>query len=385
MFVHWGLYSQLGRGEWAMHQEGIPAREYEHLADRWQPERGAPRQWARLARDAGMRYMVLTTKHHEGFCLWDTQQMGYNAVARGPKRDLVREYVDACREYGLKVGLYYSLMDWHHPDGWRCAEDEEARRRFVAFTHGCVRELMSNYGKIDLLWYDIPEPLKSAEAWESPKMNAMVRELQPGIVINDRSRMAGDFASPEGEIKPADRPWEACMTCNGDWGYTDVPEDDWLSVRDVLKMLRKCAAYGGNLLLNNGPLGSGRTPRELEERLTRVGQWMAKHGEAVNAPMDRIDGRLMEWGNVGFWTMRGNVGYHWLARTWPGESFSIGGVQARALSAELLGSGRPLGIEQQGTRLVLRGLPVNNPEPIAGVAVIKTTFAEPPRQNRPVG
>ena len=150
MFVHWGLYAQLGRHEWVMNRERIPVAEYEKLADTWAPRERPAREWARLARQAGMKYMVMTTKHHEGFCLWNTQQTDYNAVRCGPGRDLVREYVEACREFGLKIGFYYSLMDWHHPDGARCAYDEAARRRFLDFTQGCVRELCTNYGKIDI-------------------------------------------------------------------------------------------------------------------------------------------------------------------------------------------------------------------------------------------
>ena len=147
MFVHWGLYCLIGRNEWVQAIECIPKREYETLADRFSPKPGAARAWARLARDAGMKYMVMTTKHHEGFCLWDTAQTTYNSVQRACGRDLVAEYVDACREFGLRIGFYYSLMDWHHPDGARCAHDPAARRRFLDFTRGCVRELVTTLNK----------------------------------------------------------------------------------------------------------------------------------------------------------------------------------------------------------------------------------------------
>mgnify|MGYP003732521779 CR=1 FL=1 len=159
MFIHWGLYSQLGRHEWVMNRERIPLAEYEKLADSWHPQPRAARAWAALAAAAGMKYMVMTTKHHEGFLLWDSKLSDYCAARRGPGRDLVREYVEAAREFGLKVGFYYSLMDWHHPDGHACARDEEARQRFVAYTRGLVKELCVNYGKIDILWYDVSWPL----------------------------------------------------------------------------------------------------------------------------------------------------------------------------------------------------------------------------------
>ena len=155
MFIHWGLYSVLGQHEWAMEIEGIPIPQYELLAKHFHPKPNAARDWARLARQAGQKYMVMTTKHHEGFCMFDTKLTNYCAPQQGPGRDLVREYVDAARAEGLRVGFYYSLMDWHHPDGALCKTDEQARQRFVAYTHGLIRELMTNYGKIDVLWYDV--------------------------------------------------------------------------------------------------------------------------------------------------------------------------------------------------------------------------------------
>ena len=159
MFIHWGLYSVLGRHEWVMEMEGIPAAEYVQLAKRFTPKPNAARAWARLAKRAGQKYMVMTTKHHEGFCNFDTKTTDFCAPKQGPGRDLVREYVEAARAEGLRVGFYYSLMDWHHPDGARCKTDEAARRRFVDYIHGQVRELCSNYGRLDVMWYDVNWPL----------------------------------------------------------------------------------------------------------------------------------------------------------------------------------------------------------------------------------
>src|SRR5262245_58998729 len=209
MFIHWGLYSVLGRHEWVMENEGIPVAEYEPLAKRFNPKPNTARAWAKLARQAGQKYMVMTTKHHEGFCQWDTKLTDYCAAKQGPGRDLVREYVEAARAEGLRVGFYYSLMDWHHPDGARCATDEAARQRFVAYTHGLIRELLTNYGKIDVLWYDVRWPLNS-DQWESEKMNKMVFELQPDIIVNNRNGLPGDFATPEQRIEAAkDKAWES--------------------------------------------------------------------------------------------------------------------------------------------------------------------------------
>src|ERR1700726_959571 len=199
MFIHWGLYSSLGRHEWAMENEAIPVAEYQLLAKQFKPKPNAARDWAKLAKQAGQKYMVMTTKHHEGFCNFDTKLTNYCAPKQGPGRDLAREYVEAARAEGLRVGFYYSLMDWHHPDGARCATNEAARRRFVEYTHGLIRELLTNYGKIDVLWYDVSWPL-DAKGWESERMNKMVFDLQPDIIVNNRNKLAGDFSTPDQQI-----------------------------------------------------------------------------------------------------------------------------------------------------------------------------------------
>ena len=387
MFVHWGLYSQLGRHEWVMNRERIPIAEYEPLADTWKPKERPAREWAALAKQAGMKYMVMTTKHHEGFCLWDTQMTNYNAVKRGPGRDLVREYVEACREFGLKIGFYYSLMDWHHPDGAQCAVDEAARRRFLDYTQGLVRELMTNYGKIDILWYDVSWPLKSPELWESVKMTSMARKLQPHIIVNNRDQLDEDFGTPEEHVtaEKEGRNWEACMTFNGAWGYMpSAPDSDWHSTRTVLGMLSTATAGQGNLLLNIGPAPDGSVPQQAYDRLLPVGKWLEQNGEAVYGQVDRADGK-MEWmplsGNpMGrSWTLKGNTAYFWVAR-WPGNSFAIGGLKSRLLKASILASGQPVEFEQQPDRVLFRGLPETQPDEFAGTSILKLEFAEPPRQ-----
>ena len=225
MFVHFGLYSQLGRNEWVQTLENIPVDEYAKLADTFNPKPGAPREWAKLAKAAGMKYMVLTTRHHEGFSLWDSKANPFNSVNYGPHRDIVREFVDACREFDLKIGFYSSLMDWHHPDGWRCAFDSEARKRFTDYIEALNTELLTNYGKIDILWYDVSCPMESWEGWNSLERNQRLRALQPDIIINNRSCLAEDFGTPEGHIKAEDRDWEACMTFNDiSWGYVDAEQ-----------------------------------------------------------------------------------------------------------------------------------------------------------------
>lgn len=382
MFVHWGLYAQLGRHEWVMNRERIPVDEYEKLADTWKPKARPMREWARLAVDAGMKYMVMTTKHHEGFCLWDTAQTDYNAVRRGPRRDLVREYVEACREFGLKVGFYYSLMDWHHPDGARCAKDPGARRRFLDFTQGCVRELMENYGKVDILWYDVSWPLPTPALWESARMNAMARRLQPDILVNNRSRLPEDFGTPEERIQAeqAGRAWEACMTFNGSWGYfPTAPDEDWHSSRAVIGMLQNVSAGGGNLLLNIGPAPDGSVPTLAKDRLLPVGKWLAANGEAVYGRVDRIDGQLERWLNHGSWTLKGKTAYYWSGR-WVGSTIAIGGLKTKVRRASVLSTGAPVAFEQTTNRLILKGLPQRCPDRIAQYGVLKLEFERKPRQ-----
>jgi alpha-L-fucosidase len=380
MFVHWGLYAQLGRHEWVMNRERIPVQEYEKLADTFKPKERPAREWARLAAQAGMKYVVMTTKHHEGFCLWDTAQTDYNAVKRGPGRDLVREYVEACREFGLKIGFYHSLMDWHHPDGARCAYDEEARRRFLDFIQGCVRELCTNYGRIDIFWHDVSWPLKTPEAWESYKMNSMIRELQPHILINNRSKLDEDFGTPEEHVTAAEegRNWEACMTFNGSWGYMPI-SPDWRSAREVVSMLRTAAAGQGNLLLNIGPAPDGSVPSEAVERLEAVGKWVALNGEAMYGQVDRAGRGRMDWMPTGQWTVKGDDAYFWCTR-WPGEELAIGGLRTEVRQASILSTGQVVDFEQTENRLVLKGLPKENPDVFAGVTVIKLSCAGPLRQ-----
>ena len=193
MFVHYGLYAQLGRNEWAQSLENCPVEEYAKLAETFAPKPGAPREWAKLAKAAGAKYMVLTTRHHEGFSLWDSKVNPFNSVNYGPHRDIVREFVDACREFDLKIGFYSSLMDWHHPDGWKCAYDNEARRRFLDYIEALNVELLTQYGHVDILWYDVSAPMESWEGWDSLVRNQHLREIQPHLIINDRSKLAEDF------------------------------------------------------------------------------------------------------------------------------------------------------------------------------------------------
>jgi alpha-L-fucosidase len=366
MFVHWGLYSVLGHHEWAMENEAIPVVEYQQLARQFNPKPNAAREWARLARRAGQKYIVMTTKHHEGFCLFNTQTTSYCAPQQGPGRDLVKEYVDAARAEGLRVGFYYSLMDWHHPDGARCADDEAARKRFVEYIHTHIRELMSNYGKIDILWYDVSWPL-DAKGWESEKMNEMVFKLQPDIIVNNRNKLDGDFSTPEQRIEAAKpgRAWEACMTMNDSWGYQRA-DDNWKSPRQVLRNLISCSRDGGNYLLNIGPKADGSIPEDSVRILSTVGQWMDRNGQSIYGT-DNCEPRRS---NYASFTRRGNTLYMHV-HFWPGQTVTMCGLMARVKSVSLLASGKEkVAFQQERLRVRFTGLPEHAPDdPITTLAI----------------
>ena len=379
MFVHYGLYSVRGRMEWAMALENYDVAEYEKFADRFAPKPGAPREWAALAKKAGCRYMVMTTRHHEGFSLWDSKVNPYNSVNYGPHRDIVREFVDACREFGLGIGFYTSVMDWHHPDARDCAYDPEARRRYNEYLLELNRELLTNYGKIDILWYDVPAPLESYEGWDSLYRNQILRSLQPHIIINNRSRLDEDFGTPEGEIHPEGRDWEACMTFNDlSWGYVDSAQAApyGYNAQRILKMLWRVSSSCGNLLLNIGPAPDGSVPAEAVEPLTQVGQWLAVNGDAVY-------GRRDDSSDANFWirgtTRRGNRVWVW-NWIWPDDGeFTLGGYQTKLLEARLTATGESLPFEQDRARLTVKGLPARSPDPVCNMGVVELVFEEEPK------
>jgi alpha-L-fucosidase len=365
MFIHWGLYSVLARHEWVMEMEGISAQEYEQLARRFTPKANAAREWARLARRAGQKYMVMTTKHHEGFCLFDTKTTTFCAPKQAAGRDLVREYVEAVRAEGLRVGFYYSLMDWHHPDGARCATDEAARKRFIEYIHTHLRELLTNYGKIDVLWYDVSWPL-DVKGWESERMNKMVFELQPDIIVNNRNKLPGDFSTPEQRIEAAEagRAWEACMTMNDSWGYHRA-DDAWKTPKQVIRNLITCAHDGGNYLLNIGPKADGSVPAESVAILNTVGQWMQKNGSAIYGA-DRCQPRRSRFASF---SRHGNTLYMHV-HFWPGSTVALSGLMTKIKSVSLLATGRKVEFEQDAYRAHFKGLPERAPdEPITTIAV----------------
>ncbi|HUA59670.1 MAG TPA: alpha-L-fucosidase, partial [Verrucomicrobiae bacterium] len=329
----------------------------------FKPKPNAARDWARLARRAGQKYMVMTTKHHEGFCNFSTRLTDYCAPKQGPGRDLVAEYVEAARAEGLRVGFYYSLMDWHHPDGARCATDEAARRRFVDYIHGQIRELLTNYGKIDVLWYDVAWPLDK-DGWESEKMNAMVFQLQPDIIVNNRNKLEGDFSTPEQRIEAAKNAWESCMTMNDSWGF-QKSDDDWKSPKTVIRNLITCSRDTGNYLLNIGPKPDGSVPEPSVQILSTVGSWMDRNGQAIY----NTEVCQPRRSNYAGFTRRGNTLYMHI-HFWPGDTATIAGLMTPVKSARLLASGKTVRFEQDRFRVRFTGLGESAPdEPLSTIAI----------------
>ncbi len=306
MFIHWGLYAIPAQGEWFMHNQKIPAAEYAKLADQFVPKRFDAATWAQAAKDAGMKYMVLTARHHDGFALWDSPASdgGFCSAKTAAKRDFVKEYVEACRGAGLAVGLYYSPMDWRFPGYFDPKGLPDSAARMKAQGYGQLRELMGNYGKIDVLWYDggwLAHRGTDAEAawfWEPLKLNRLVRDLQPGAVINPRSGWEGDFQCDEGGHDVSgpiiDAPWEKCLNLNKpSWGYNT--KQKLMTPQDIVRMLVNVVGRGGNVLLNVGPDADGVIPPDHVEILRQVGQWLAVNGKGVYGtrpgPLQPLDRR----------------------------------------------------------------------------------------------
>ena len=310
MFIHWGLYALPARHEWVKNYEKMTNEQYQKYFEEFNPDLYNPKEWARMAKEAGMKYIVLTAKHHEGFCLFDSKYTDYKATNTPFGRDIIREYVDALRAEGLKVGFYYSLIDWHHPDytidrvhPQRQETDSAYVRlnknrdmsKYREYLKNQVRELLTNYGEISVIWFDFSFPGKNGKDhndWGSEDLLKMVRTLQPGIIIDDRldlKDMDGgwDFESPE-QYKVEKWPerngkkvfWETCQTFSGSWGYYR-DENTWKSTPQLLELLIESVSKGGNLLLNVGPTARGLFDFRAQERLKSMGEWMKYNNRSI--------------------------------------------------------------------------------------------------------
>lgn len=400
MFVHFGLYSILGgewegkpagSHEWIRNNAQIPHEQYIPLLHQFNPTGFDADAWVSLAREAGQRYLVITTKHHEGFSLFDSAATTYDVRSTPFRRDIMREIADACRRHGIRIGWYYSIMDWYHPDylprrNWETRDASGADfSRYVAFMRTQLRELLTNYGDISILWFD--------GQWESTWNHTLglslydyCLELAPDIIINNRVDVrvqggndtmlgrgqAGDFSTPEQEVPPTGLPgvdWESCMTMNDNWGWAKF-DHNWKSTEQLVLLLVETTSKGGNLLLNVGPMGDGRIPQESIDRLREVGSWMRVNGEAIygstanpfpDAPFP-----------VTSQPRRLNV----FIDEWRAGEFVLPKLRSNPRSAHLLADGTAI-----RTRLVTDGLAVNLPEqgPEGYCPVIGIEFGETPR------
>ena len=374
MFVHFGLYSMLERGEWVMNRERISHDEMHALARRFKPDRFDAGALCDLAVAGGMRYVTLTTMHHDGFRLYDTGLSDFNAKAVCG-RDLVEEVIAAARARGLKVSLYHSLNNWHdRPDGCDALESKTAYEDFIGNTFARLKELVTRFTPIDVLWYDGWWPL-NAEGWKAEAMNAMVRAIQPHILFNGRNGLPGDFGTPEGHMSAPSpwRPWEACMTLNDNWGY-HRGDHNWKSPASVVRMLSAAAQGRGNLLLNIGPRGDGSVPERSEEIVREVGAWLAACGECIYGTdtftfglMSR-EGHRGDWSHNGPFTLSGRRLYQ-LMLCWPGANVVVEGLSAKVKQVSLLTRKgvRDCKFSQSGTRVVVTGLPEAAPDPLCPV------------------
>ncbi|OUN05927.1 alpha-L-fucosidase [Flavonifractor sp. An92] len=338
LFLHWGLYAIPARGEWVRSYENIPSEAYDPYAQEFNPRDCDMHTWMEAARDAGMKYAVLTAKHHDGFCLYDSTYTDFKSTNTPAGRDFVREFLDAARDCGLRAGLYFSLIDWRHHDfphyGDRYhpmrdnpAYGNENRNfdRYLEYLHNQVRELCTNYGKLDLLWFDFSYDHLRGEAWKATELMEMVRSLQPDVIIDNRLEVSGegfgslaacqptpfhgDFVSPEQIIPPRGlvdaegKPlvWECNCTMNNHWGYC-ATDHFYKPAPMLIKKLVECVSKGGNLLLNVGPDAEGRFPKESLAILKEIGAWMKDNGESIYgcgpAGIEKPDfGRVTRKGN----------------------------------------------------------------------------------------
>ncbi|MFW6058826.1 MAG: alpha-L-fucosidase [Phycisphaeraceae bacterium] len=378
LFVHFGLYSLLGRGEWALNKEQMPVDEYKQLAERFTASAFDADALAQQAKRAGARYLTFTTMHHDGFALYDSKINPFNTVNTACGRDLVEEVVEACRRHGLRVHLYHSLNHWTaSPDAVDALESESAYEQFIEFTHARLEELVRKFNPIDCLWYDGWWPF-NADRWRAERMNEMARSIQPHLIFNGRNGLPGDFATPEQHLTPPApwRPWEACVTHNHNWGY-HAGDHHFKSTAEVIDMLTQVAAGTGNLLFNVGPDGEGRIPEASRRTLDAVGQWLATNGEAFRNTepflFNHQTRRAYDRGDFhhsGRYTVSDHTLFIHL-HCWPGASFSIGGLEQRAQRCRLLGSDQEVRFTQQGGRVTFAGLPDEPPQPFGGVLALE--------------
>jgi alpha-L-fucosidase len=396
MFIHWGLYAvpagewkkETDHAEWILETAQIPVEEYEKFTAQFNPVKFDAKEWVNIAREAGMKYIVITSKHHDGFCLFDSQLTDYDVVDATPfKRDILKELSKECHRQGIKICWYHSIMDWHHPDylprrNWEKRSSEAADYdRYVEHLKGQVRELLTNYGEIGVMWFDG----EWEETWSRERgfgLYKYVRSLQPNIIINNRvgkgrggmagtydpETAAGDFGTPEQEIPATGLgyDWETCMTMNDHWGY-NKHDNNWKSTEDLIRKLVDIASKGGNFLLNVGPTAEGLFPQPSVERLRAIGEWMRVNGESIYGTTASLFGKL-EWGRS---TTKGKKLFLHVF-DWPEDGkLSVPGLISRAKTAHLLANPHAtLDVNyREGSAFI--SLPEKAPDQVISVVVLE--------------
>ncbi len=399
IFIHWGLYSvpagewkeKKNYGEWIFEKAHIPMSEYEKFRDRLNPVKFDAAAWVALAKQAGMKYIVITSKHHDGFAMFDTKLTDWGIMSTPFRRDPLKELAAECKKAGLKFCVYYSIMDWHHPDyaprrSWNdTAKGEPDMDRYVPFMKGQLKELVTNYGPLGILWFD-GEWEKTWTHQRGKDLYAYVRGLQPDIIINNRvgknrkgmkgisvgKEIVGDYGTPEQEI-PADGlppgvDWESCMTMNKYWGYNKY-DHDWKSSTTMIRMLIDIVSKGGNYLLNVGPTAEGLIPGPSVERLREIGKWMKTNGESIYGASACPFPKAPAWGRI---TRKPGILYLHVF-DWPKDGkLSLPLPDGKPTSAYLLADPKrsPLEITPQATGVEI-SLPSKAPDATASVVVLE--------------
>ncbi|MFB3920734.1 MAG: alpha-L-fucosidase [Terriglobia bacterium] len=394
MFIHWGLYAvpadstdlkgKKANAEWYFSNQRKQVRDYEKFAAQFNPVKFDAAKWVKTARDAGMKYIVITSKHHDGFCMFDSKLTNYCITKATPyKRDPMKDLAAECRRQGIRLCFYHSIMDWHHSDylprrKWEAQTrpaDGADLNRYIEYMKGQLRELLTNYGPVGILWFD--------GAWEhnarelhSREVNTLVRSLQPDILINDRDQLPEDYATPEQEIPanalPGGRLWETCMTINDTWGYAKN-DTNWKSAQDLVRKLIDIASKGGNFLLNVGPTAEGEFPAAINERLAQIGAWMNVNGESIYGTTKSPFHKLPFKGRV---TAKGNSLYLHVFE-WPSQGLTLTGVQGTVTTARALEGNEKLeATSQAGAPAVLHISKPRKLDPIA--TVVEVRFAAAP-------
>lgn len=398
LFIHWGVYSMIGKGEWVQDTGRIPVEEYQKHYKEFNPNQFNAAQWVALAKRAGQKYLVITTKHHDGFCMFDSKLTDYDIMNTPLKRDVIKELADECHRQGMILGFYYSIMDWHHPDyvprrPWEKNRSTEGAdfNRYCAYMKGQLRELMTNYGRIDVLWFDGGwEHTKPEDLAKFKDIIAMARQLQPQMLVNNRASIGGDFTTPEqyipatGVVDEQGRPtlWEVCMTMTTGhgafaptawWGY-DRYETVFKPTEELVQKLIDVNSKGGNFLLNIGPEPTGKIRPEEAERLEGVGRWMAKYGEAIYGSSPSPFRRLPFFGRV---TQKADRLFVHVF-DWPQDRrLVLPGLKNPVVRAYMMGSEQAqVGVSRHQGELgeeVVLTLPAEPTDKIASVIVVELT------------